>query len=221
MLLSSAISFVRTRMDEIAFNNDDMILAGQDDRNLDVTIERLLPEAAQVVFLAAPVALLSPEVELEYDMSSQDPQPSYIEQIDLDEPKLEIELNATAAFLRLVYFKADDSDVFVTKTVPFNSPKARQQSNEYVRGTADAPVIVERKTASDHVVLSYYGTESSDFLLGFIKKPAITGSDAARQVFCPQGLEEAVLNQLTGMVLDTYSDQRSQLFYQKANNYLQ
>ena len=46
MLLSDAISFVRARLDEIAFNQDDMISAAQDDRNLDTTVERLLPEAA-------------------------------------------------------------------------------------------------------------------------------------------------------------------------------
>ena len=46
LYLSKAIEFVRARMDELSFDNDDMIVPAEDDRNFDVTVEKLLPEAA-------------------------------------------------------------------------------------------------------------------------------------------------------------------------------
>ena len=62
--LSDAIEFVRARMDELPFNNDDMILPAEDDRNFDNTVGKLLPEAAELVVRSAPANLLEPETEI-------------------------------------------------------------------------------------------------------------------------------------------------------------
>ena len=216
MQLSDAISFVRARLDEIAFNNDDMILAADDDRNLDTTIEQLLPEAVEVVLRSAPEGLLQPQYEVDTTAAQL---PVYVDDVDSDSTAqtLSVELNEQAKFLRLVYFKAEDSDVYLTKAAPFDSPLARQQANPYTKGTPDLPVLVQRNLIGGQVLLTYYGTETDEAMLGFISKPELTQQG---QLFCPVGLESAALNELTAKVLEAYNDQRSQLFHQKANGYL-
>ena len=215
MLLSNAISFVRARLDEIAFNNDDMILAAQDDRNLDTTIERLLPEAVEVVLLSAPEGLLQPQYEVDTTVS---PLPVFVERIASDSTAqtIEVELSAQARFIRLVYFKAGDSDVYLTKAAPYDSPLARQQANPYTKGTPDLPALIQRNLLGWKVLFTYYGTESSQAKMGFISKAELQNNE----LFCPVGLENAALNELTAKVLEAYNDQRSQLFHQKANGYL-
>ena len=52
--------------------------------------------------------------------------------------------------------------------------------------------------------------------LSYIKKPEIEDGE----LFCPRLLSEAVFNELTAKVLETYNDQRAQLFHQKVTTYL-
>lgn len=200
MLLSDAISFVRARLDEIAFNQDDMISAAQDDRNLDTTVERLLPEAAEVVFLSAPAHLLEAE-------TTETKQNQYGA----------VNIVPAGDFLRLVYVKASDSDIYVSNAVPFNSPEARMQEDKYTRGTPDAPVLVQGPSDSGDTDFRYYTmTSHGSIKLAYIKMPQI----ASGTIFCPRLLTEAVLNELTAKILETYNDQRAQLFHQKATTYL-
>lgn len=219
LTLSKSISFVRARLDEIAFNQDDMILAAQDDRNLDTTIEQLLPDAAEVVFLSVPVQALEPEVEFNSATATAEDYERGVNRINYvtGENHVDVELDGIAKFLRLVYFSASDSLIVVTTAAPFNSPVARQQSNMYVRGTYDAPVLVQRNLADGGVLFSYYGTEEAPISFGYISKPAYkTDGQLGKYIFCPRAVESNVLNLLTGKVLETYGDNRSELFYKKA-----
>lgn len=202
MQVSSAIAFVRARMDEIAFEQGDMIPVAQDDRNLDTTIERLLPEAVRVVVLSAPVHLLDAEVietkQNQYGV---------------------VNLVPTQSFIRLVYIKASDSEVYVSSAVPFNSPEARMQTNEYTKGTPDAPVVVAGPSNSLYdTEFNYYsmGNTPGSIELAYIKKPVLENNE----IFCVKRLEEAVLNELTAQVLEVYNDQRAQIYRQKVTTYL-
>lgn len=201
MRLSDAISFVRARMDEIAFEQGDMIPVAQDDRNLDNTIGQLLPEAVRVVVLAAPAHLLEPE-----DIKT------------LTDVYGSVEIVFSDVFLRLVYAKASDSTVYLSSAVPFNSPQGRMQDNEYVKGTPDAPVLVQLPKRTYETRFKYYsvGQEHGTLEMAYIKTPVLTDGE----VFCPGLLEDAVYNELTAMVLEVYNDQRSQLFHQKVTTYL-
>lgn len=211
LALSTAIAFVRSRMDEIAFNPGDMIDASLDDRNLETTVEKLLPESAEAIILSAPAGMLEPEYT--YSVGVQDSLPAVFDSAVLSSGALRMVVN-DASFLRLVSFKASDSVIYVTEPVPYDSPEARMQQNPYVRGTKDEPTIVRRDLSNDKIELIYYTASSRAFEFSYIGKPELSGSPAT--MFCPIQLETAVLNYLTGKVLETYGDQRSQSFYQKA-----
>ena len=219
LYLSNAIEFVRARMDELSYNNDDMIVPADDDRNFDTTVEKLLPEAAEFVYRAAPANLLEPEIEIDFPSvgySSDRIESSTL----LENGAIRLVIPLNSGFLRLVSFKSTDSDVFLTGAVPFDSPEARMQANPYARGTYDRPVIVERKTRG-YIEYTYYTVRNKKEVPGFsiymIDKPSY-GDDNG--IFCPDFLSPAVLNRLTGMVLETYgSAQQAQAFYQKSATY--
>lgn len=219
--LSQAIEFVRARMDELSFDNDDMISPADDDRNFDTTVEKLLPEAAEFIVRAAPANLLEPEKAIV--VGSAGSAADGIESSSLEEDgSIRVSVSLASGFLRVVAFKCADSDIYVTGAVPFDSPDARMQVNPYVRGTYDDPVLVARKEPG-RVVLTYYSVKDRNaaapgFVLYKIDKPSYDGNDS---IFCPDFLGPAVLNRLTGMVLDTYKDtQHAQTFYQKSASYI-
>lgn len=214
--LSDAVNFVRSRIDELSYNNDDMISPADDDRNFDKTVEKLLPEAAEAVFRAAPAALLEPEKLIQIPSLTQIP--SGVESASIQGGVMVFVLNYSSGFLRLVSFKSGDSDIYVTIPTAFDSPEARKQTNPYTKGTYDAPVLIERKLPGKEE-FSYYSARGSSWpgaSVYTIDKPSYTDD---KTIFCPSLLDLAVLNRLVGMVLDAYGDQRSQLFYQKSNSY--
>jgi hypothetical protein len=221
--LQDAIEFVRARMDELSFSNDDMILPADDDRNLDRTVETLLPEAAEFIVRAAPAELLEPQGEIEVDMVGDDVDGIESSEMGAD-GSIHVTIDLDGGFLRLVSFKATDSDVFLTVPAPFNGAVARMQSNPYTRGTYDNPVLVERKTPRK-LHLAYYSVRDTEavpgFTIGKIDKPSYVEGGDGKSIFCPDFLVPAVLNRLTGMVLETYKEsQHAQAFYQKSASYI-
>lgn len=222
LYLSNAIEFVRARMDELSYSNDDMIVPADDDRNFDNTVEKLLPEAAEFVYRAAPARLLEPQGEIA--VSAAGTQTAGILSSELRrDGSIAVTIDLDGGFLRMVSFKASDSDIYVTDTVAFDSPKARMQENPYARGTYDDPVVVERKTPR-RLHLAYYSVRDAEAVPGFviekIDKPSLSTDSGGKNIFCPDFLSLAVLNRLVGMVLETYgSVQQAQAFYQKSATY--
>ena len=223
LYLSNAIEFVRARMDELPYDNDDMIVPADDDRNFDVTVERLLPEAAEFICRAAPSGLLEPQGEIAVP-SPGTPTDGILSSELRPDGSIAVTIDLDGGFLRMVSFKADDSDIFVTGAVPFDSPKARMQVNPYTRGTYDDPVVVERKSPR-RLFLEYYSVRDKEsapgFRIGKIDKPSWSQDADGKSIFSPDFLVPAVLNRLTGMVLETYgSAQQAQAFYQKSATYI-
>ena len=222
LYLSDAVEFVRTRMDELSYNNDDMIVPADDDRNFDNTVEKLLPDAAEFVCRAAPAHLLEPQGEIA--VPAPGTQTAGILSSELrPDGSIAVTVDLDGGFLRMVSFKSDDSDIFVTRAVPFDSPEARMQANPFTRGTYDNPVVVARKTPR-RLHLEYYSVRDKGAAPGFriekIDKPSYETDSDGKSIFSPDFLVPAVLNRLTGMVLETYgSAQQAQAFYQKSENY--
>ncbi len=222
LYLSEAIEFVRARMDELSYNNDDMIVPADDDRNFDNTVEKLLPEAAEFVYRAAPAGLLEPQGEIAVPAPGTQVAGILSSALRQD-GSIAVTIDLDGGFLRMVSFKAGDSDIYVTGTVPHDSPQARMQANPYTRGTYDAPVIVERKTPR-RLHLAYYSVRNRanapGFIIEKINKPYYSEDEGGKSIFSPDFLSLAVLNRLTGMVLETYgSTQQAQAFYQKSATY--
>lgn len=207
---SDAVTLVRKNLDEQEINASAMYSTGSpdttDNDSLDNIIKKTLPEAINAVHLKAPHDLL--------------------EGTDATLTGVTISNNivtftAGAPMLRLVSFKAVDSDVVLGEWTPEYSPKGREQLNQYIRGTYDDPTLVKLEGKDQY---RYYTIKSSTAET-YELNPAGTISECK---FVPQHsysagavsytvsslLKDAAIKHLTGMVLAIYGDQKAQYFFE-------
>lgn len=219
---AEAVTLVRKNLDELDPNGSAMYdpsASVGDNASLDDTIKRMLPDAINAIHLAAPIQLLegkdvtpiSPAVGLQGD--------------------LYFLLPASTKYLRLVAFRAADSSIVVTDPLPEASPEGRKQLNKYVRGRYDRPRLVLLQGRHTSPAFKYYSinTEGTRFQ-SYRSAPATAiswlsiieeqfYSATALRYEISRRLRQNIIDYLTALVMDIYSDQRAQSFYQKASSF--
>ena len=223
--VSDAVELVRKNLDELDPNGSIMMddengssAAYGDNPSLNDIIARNLPEAINAVHLGAPVQLLEGR---EYTFTDEDT-------VSVSEDGvLSFSLGGGSKFLRLVAFQAADSPIVVTDVLGEATPEGRKQLNPYIRGRADRPRLVLSQGQHTGPVFKYYtltdaavyAEDASEAIeqLSYIKEQFF--ADTATDYPISRRLRQNIIDCLTAMVLETYSDQRAQSFYQKANSY--
>lgn len=121
---------VRTNLDEIGIN-ESIMMEGSDDRILNDIISNVAGVCADEVHTSAPSQLLDGiDVELdEYTVQKDEKDNKVLKLFPQD-------------IVRLVAFRAFDSDMTISTVVPEDSPVGRMQKNKHVCGTYDDPVMV-------------------------------------------------------------------------------
>ncbi len=135
----NAIKAVRKNLDEQDWNPSQMYDESEDNSELDRIIERTIPEAIDVVNLAAPVAALEAT------------ESSFVEEGVNDSV---LSFRTEKPVLRFVSMRAADSEVVIADAVPEVSPEGRKQLNRFVRGTSDNPTLVLQSGTRNH--FKYY-----------------------------------------------------------------
>ena len=221
---SDAITLVRKNLDEadpngsIMYDNENGSSANYGDNNsMDDIIKKCLPEAINIVQLAAPVTMLEGvEVSSFTDTSLAAKTLGKV---------LSFTPSGVSDYLRLVAFKAADSDIVITDAIPEASAEGRKQHNPYVMGTYDRPRLVilqgDHTTGPSFRYYSMKPTFSADNIATAISlflyvKQNIYAAATTSYSFS-RLLRQNVIDQLTGMVLQIYNDQRAQFFLQRAN----
>lgn len=218
--LNDARALVRKNLDELDPNGSIMYSDENpsspdyaDNKSLDDIIGRYLPEAINAVHLAAPVALLEGTAGTAVGPT-----------ISTDKV-LKFSLATTTKFLRLVAFRAADSDIVVTEVIPESSPEGRKQQNTHIRGRADRPRLVMCQDLASNISFRYYsisasysGTASSA-IAQFSYIPEVTYSSEATGYNISYRLKQNIIDLLTARVLETYNDARYQNYIQRANNF--
>ena len=212
LYISEAIAFVRTRLDEISQTASDMIVSGTDDRNLEKTVEGLLPESIEEVHLAAPASLLEGAVYSEdAGVFSVELNDGVID-VDFRNPDL---IGGGFDVLRLVWFKCVDG--ILTSTVfAEDSPEGRIQLNKYIQGQPDEPVVVRQEDSVDYRPhFKYYTTkqESPYFDICVFPVPVKLTDTTGDYYFISAQLKTLTLNRLTSKVLTVYGEvQKAQAY---------
>lgn len=148
---------VRTNLDELKFNESMMV--GGDDLELDRLIGNVAGVCADEVHTSAPSHLLD-GVDVLLDDNT----------VTVDEKDNRVLILCPQDIVRLVAFRATDSDMTVASVVPEDSPAGRMQKDRFVRGTYDDPVMVAVQGATGiNTQLKYYS----------LKDP-VTGAPAAK-----------------------------------------
>lgn len=234
--LSDAQALVRRNLDELDPNGSIMFddengssSEHGDNASLDDIIARLVPEAINEVNKAAPVSSLEGT-----DVKSA----ATWAAVTGDTKVLTITFGSNINYLRLVAFKAADSDIVVTDTIQEASPEGRKQHNMKIRGRADRPrLVIMQGTQDGSPEFRYYSfkaataTPVSANVTTFIVLKEVryedtnagyheaSGNDSAYYDCC-QKLRQNYVDYLTARVLETYGDQRSQIYMQRANNFI-
>jgi len=227
--VADAQALVRKNLDELDPNGSIMYDdqngsadAYGDNRSLDSLIARDLPEAINAVHKAAPVHLLEGVALVAETHIASSPAAAVSQ-----DGVLSFTLKDDTKYLRLVVFQAADSGIVVTDAIPEASPEGRKQLNRHIRGRKDRPRLVILQGRHTGPSFRYYsiGTPST-----YTSNPASAISQMAfvqeveyasdtTTYAISRRLRQNIVDQLTAMVIETYGDQRSQAYYQKAMMY--
>lgn len=219
-----ALLLVRRNLDEAEPNGSVMYSdEANDNMSLDDIILKFLPEAINDIHRLAPVRLLEGKSFEAID--------------DLDSAELSTDgilsftLKADSDFMRLVAFQAADSAIVVSDILAEASPEGRKQLNPHIRGRKDRPRLIQVQGDHTGPAFKYYTLDSDgDSFASYRATPASAIArlvwiqekfyDAATtEYYISRRLRQNIIDCLTAKVMETYSDQRAQSFYQKANNY--
>lgn len=217
--ISEAKLFVKARMDELAQTNSDMLVDANDERNLGLTIEKLLPEAIVAVHLSAPASLLEGPIIDQDSTGIVTSLNNRVISIDFGAEAITDKIN----LLRLISFKCGDG-IAISEEFPEDSPQGRMQQNEYVKGQPDEPVLIRKAGSSNyHPHYLYYSTDLGSTDLGFsleyypLPIPTFDNTSGETVFFISPSLKHNILNHLTAMVLATYGmNDKAKYFFERA-----
>ena len=212
---TDAVELVRKNLEELDTDSSDMLSDYDDNASLDSIIKRNLPEAINAVSLAAPIALLEG-----VSVTAVSPSVS-------TDGVLSFSLGSESQFLRLVAFRAADSGIVVTDPIPEASPEGRKQLNKYVRGRYDRPRLVLLQGAHTGPAFQYYTLANPGAYTAVPANAIAQFSIVQEQIYSAETTEyqasrrirQNIIDYLTAIVMDTYADQRSQIYHQKANSF--
>lgn len=218
--VSSAIEFVRASIDELSQMESDMLVSELDDRNLDMTVEKLLPAAIEYVHLSAPSGLLDGIILDTATVQSF---------VTIEDRVLDLNFKESTRYniLRMTAFKAGDSNILLSDAYYEDSPQARMQTEPYTQGQPDEPVIVLMGDSVGYKPhYRYYTTDLTQddgddvpFLMKYVPAPEPM-EDQDGDYFVSARLRQSVLNYLVSLVLLAYKEANlAEIFKQKALEY--
>jgi hypothetical protein len=213
---STLVKIVRTNLDESGVN-DSMMLGGSDDAMLDDIIWNVAGECADEIHSAAPVQMLDGESLLaegsDYDTS----------QITVGESNAKVLHVPIKNVIRLVAFKAKDSDYVVTETIPEASPEGRMQLDPNLCGIYDDPKVVMQQGSSDEdATMIYYSLKAElgkdESSVAMVEKLSVIFRQFGKtdSVKVADNVASNFYNLVTAKVLTIMGDQRAQDYYNKA-----
>ena len=218
LAVETAVALVRKNLDEQDPNGSIMYddqngssAAYGDNESLDSLIAKDLPEAVNAVHKIAPVNLLEGKDAVAGD---------YYTVASVADGVMSFVLKADTNYLRLVAFRASDSDIVVSDVIPEASPEGRKQLNPHIRGRKDRPRLVQLQGRHTGPSFKYYscGSTATVAVLIFVQEQFYTPQVGSTEVTydISRRLRQNIIDYLTAQVMETYGDQRSQAYYQKA-----
>lgn len=206
--IATLTDVVRTNLDEIGVN-ESMMLEGSDDVMLYNIVERIMGESADEVHMAAPAIILD---------GMTPPDVRYL-------ATGKVLKMVMRDMLRLVAFKAKDSDYVVSETIPEASAEGRMQLDPYLQGTYDSPKMVLRQGLNEDTELEmrYYslkeelktGETSKDKVDYLLAVPRQIGETSS--VSISENAIYVFYNLVTAKVLTILGEmEKAQIYYGKA-----
>ena len=209
LAVSEANLLVIKNLYEQKYNDSDMIdLDDIDSNEFDEILAKNLPEAINAVHSASPVQLLDGELLGIQEANG----------VDIKAGVLAFDISKD--LLRLVAFRAADSQYVITQPVAEASFEGRMQLNPYTQGTPGRPrlVLMQGKTGDGKSSFRYY-TVSGNYddpakaiaRFEYLSRYSYDGSTTSYKV--AENVVENIINYLTAMILVTYGNVDGAAYY--------
>lgn len=200
--IEKIIELVRTKLDEIELNESEMQDLDYDNENLDKVIKSCISEAYKMVSLLADVSMIE----------GKDGSGSSL-RIGAD---LVGRVSVPADFVRLVGIRLSSWASSKAVAVFEDSPEYRMQSNKWVCGSANRPVVALVNEKSGRVLELYKASSTNDTLRSFTYVASV--ADDAESVDISDQLAGAFIYFVAGLTLVTFREDAAENFFKIGRN---
>lgn len=209
LTVESALAAVRKNLDEQGFNESVMYSdENEDNKSLDLIVAKLLPEAINDVNSSASVETLEGS-----DISDSLTEKSVTGGV------VTFSVPEAKKFLRLVKFKASDTDFIVTEIIAESSPEGRKQLNPAIRGTWDRPRLVQMQGNVTSPTFKYYSLKDAKATsvpeIEFYSVQREEYDKATIKYEVSSALFERILCHLTALILAIYGEGDKSDYFEK------
>lgn len=190
-------SEVRKKLDEINENELDEGFDVTEDENVDILIESCIAEAYRLVMLAAPVAMLEGV-------------PASTQELNINK-ELVGTVTLPEDFLRLVNIRLNSWASSCSEFITEDEPSYRMQSNKWVCGNPQHPVVAVVETNDGKKLELYKANSTSDSLRVLTYIPDLSGDEESINV--PTQLVGAFIYFTAALVSTTYREDVANDFF--------
>ena len=193
---------VRTKLDEIAVNESEMMETEEDNKNLDSVIKSCIPGAYRLVNSLADASLLE---GLDASSSSLS--------IDTD---LVGRVTLPADFFRCVNVRLSSWKCSASSIISEDSPAYRMQSNQWICGTPNLPVAALVHSKSDRILELYKAASSNDTIISLTYIPVI--DDDATKVSISNAVANSFIYFVAALTMATFREEIADDFFKIARS---
>lgn len=202
--IDEIINKVRTKYDEIALNESNMMDTTNDDLNFNTVIKSCIGDAYRFVVYNADLSMLEGK--------------------QLTDSKLEIDENLIGRiklpddFLRGLTFRLSSWQSSSRDIITEESPEYRMQSDPYACGTYQNPIVAIVHTASGREIEFYKAKSTEDKLKSFLYMPSL--NEGSEYVEIPDQVLEAFIYYVAGLTATTFREDVANDFFKVAKGLL-
>lgn len=202
--IDTIVKKVRVKIDEIAANESEMMDTSSDNVNLDTVIKSCIAEAYKMVSMLADISMVE----------GKDGSSSTLT-IGAD---LVGKVSLPTDFIRLVGVRLSSWISAKSAAIPEDSPEYRMQSNKWVCGSPNRPVVALVNGKNGRVLELYKAGYTTDTLASFTYIASI--SDDATSVQISEQLADAFIYFIAGLTMATFREDVANDFFKIGRNLL-
>lgn len=187
--IDNIVSEVRIKLDEIGMNESEMAEALEDNTNMDTVIKSCIPGAYSFVCTNADASMLEGK---QGDVS-----------LSINQNMVG-EILLPSDFLRLLNVRLSSWISSFSKIVTEYSPEYRMQSNKWVCGNPNCPVVAITHTNEGRKLELYKASSEQDTLTSFLYIPSVNAEDGSLEV--SDQVYDAFIYYIAGLTLITFRE---------------
>ena len=199
--IDDIIEEVRKKLDDVNANEDEMEYSDEETDNLNILIKSCIPEGYRFTMLAAPMSMLEGVTPTEVDLTIKDKVGT---------------LSLPKDFLRLVNVRLNSWISSCSNFITEDEPSYRMQSNEWICGNPQSPVVAVVETSEGKKLELYKAASDTDTLKTFTYIPI--ADTTSGEIYIPNQLEGSFIYYTAALVQATYREENAEDLFKVARS---